>query len=68
MTYTYELRYYCPRSCGRSYSRKNNMKRHLTFECGVPKLFMCSYCGRDFTYRSNLKIHIYSIHGRYASN
>lgn len=57
-----EVRYYCARGCGRSYNRRDNLLRHLKFECGVPKQFTCSYCGKYFVHKSNLKNHIIVIH------
>lgn len=62
------LRYYCPRACGRSYNRRDNVQRHLKFECGVPKQFMCSYCGKYYTYKSILKNHVTVVHGQHVLN
>ncbi|CAD1476579.1 unnamed protein product, partial [Heterotrigona itama] len=33
----------CPK-CGRTYSHKCNLTRHLRLECGVGPRFQCAWC------------------------
>lgn len=50
----------CPNMCGHSYkgkSRKAHLKRHLIFECGVPKRFRCDLCLKQFSYNVSLQKH-----------
>lgn len=50
----------CPNMCEHSYkgkSRKAHLKRHLTFECGVPKKFKCDFCLKKFSYNVSLQKH-----------
>ncbi|XP_050430092.1 Krueppel homolog 1-like [Adelges cooleyi] len=50
-------------SCGRSYSgkhRKGNLRRHLSFECGVVKptiRFKCDICPKTYTRKESLTMH-----------
>lgn len=51
---------FCPNNCGHSYrgnSRKAHLKRHLIYECGVPKRFQCDMCLRKFSYNISLQKH-----------
>lgn len=59
-------RIFCPNNCGRSYlgcHRKQTLKRHLKFECGMEPRFQCSICNKRFTYKSNLIQHKALVHG-----
>lgn len=50
----------CPNLCGHSYkgkSRKAHLKRHLIYECGVPKQFQCDMCLKKFCYNTSLQKH-----------
>lgn len=50
----------CPNVCGHSYkgkSRKAHLKRHLLYECGVPKKFRCHQCFKKFSYKIALLKH-----------
>jgi len=50
----------CPNVCGHSYkgkSRKAHLKRHLIYECGVPKKFKCDMCLKTFAYNVALQKH-----------
>nr|KAF7410772.1 hypothetical protein H0235_013379 [Vespula pensylvanica] len=53
----------CPK-CGRSYSHKCNLTRHLRLECGVGPRFQCSSCMKRFKHRHHLRdhqrIHLYA--------
>jgi len=50
--------WYCPNGCSRKYKSKGSLSRHLTYECGVPKKFLCKVCGRYFAIKNNLKTHM----------
>ncbi|CAH0381257.1 unnamed protein product [Bemisia tabaci] len=52
-----ELRHPCPRGCGRSYSHKSNLQRHLREECGRLPQFACPVCSRRFKRKDALKQH-----------
>lgn len=51
---------FCPNKCGHSYkgkSRRAHLKRHLIYECGVPKKFKCDRCFKMFSYNVGLQKH-----------
>lgn len=52
---------YCENQCGRGYSSFQNMRRHMTFECGSEKRFQCSVCCRKFSHKHHLKAHCRSL-------
>lgn len=52
----------CPRNCGKTYTWKNNLHRHLKFECGVHPQFKCPYCSKLSHRKFNLKTHVLSVH------
>lgn len=55
----------CPNMCGRKYKglrRKCHLKRHLTYECGVPKKFQCHLCFKRFAQNDTLKSHLIMVH------
>ena len=54
--------WYCPNGCARKYLSKGNLNRHLTYECGVPKKFVCNLCGRPFARKHHLKSHMVIKH------
>lgn len=54
--------WYCPNNCGRKYSVKRNLKRHLRYECGVPKQFHCSICSKAFMRREHMMSHRILVH------
>lgn len=53
----------CPK-CGRTYSHKCNLTRHLRLECGVGPRFQCANCKKRFKHRHHLRdhqrIHLYA--------
>ncbi|KAM0727082.1 Zinc finger protein 324A [Formica fusca] len=53
----------CPK-CGRTYSHKCNLTRHLRLECGVGPRFQCVNCKKRFKHRHHLRdhqrIHLYA--------
>lgn len=48
--------------CGKWYSTKNIMLRHMNHECGVEKNIQCKFCSKMFLRKWNLKQHIKRIH------
>ncbi|XP_045036275.1 longitudinals lacking protein, isoforms A/B/D/L isoform X2 [Daphnia magna] len=52
----------CP--CGRSYTKRKNYVRHITFECGKEASFACRYknCRSRFKRKDNLKVHMDRVH------
>lgn len=48
----------CPR-CGRRYSHKCSMIRHLKRECGVEPAFSCTVCDYRTNRRGNLNAHMH---------
>ncbi|PSN49462.1 hypothetical protein C0J52_22889 [Blattella germanica] len=43
--------------CGRLYSHKCNLMRHLRLECGVGPRFACNWCDKKFKHRHHLRDH-----------
>nr|CAD7257413.1 unnamed protein product [Timema shepardi] len=43
--------------CGRLYSHKCNLMRHLRLECGVRPRFACGSCAKKFKHRHHLQDH-----------
>lgn len=56
-----ERKYKCDK-CARSYTRKEALFRHKTFECGVLPQFKCEFCGKKFTRKCNMNTHINDLH------
>ncbi|VVC28706.1 Zinc finger C2H2-type [Cinara cedri] len=55
----------CPKNCGRSYKgthRKKVLRRHLVYECGVERKFMCTICYRRFSQKYYLSTHMGTVH------
>lgn len=48
--------------CGKKYTRKHNLNRHLNYECGVEPRFTCHICLKKFTYKCSLHAHRISVH------
>ncbi|RZF39449.1 hypothetical protein LSTR_LSTR000970 [Laodelphax striatellus] len=48
--------------CGRLYSHKCNLKRHLRLECGVDPKFKCNFCKKLFKHRHHLNDHYKTQH------
>lgn len=51
----------CP-NCGRSYSCKQNLSKHLRLECGGRRSFSCHLCPTCFTQKGSLRRHLTNIH------
>lgn len=56
--------YRCLNNCGRSYKLLSSLQRHLTFECNVPKKFMCEVCLKSYTRKESLKFHMTEKHSK----
>ncbi|KAK0080235.1 hypothetical protein PV326_008278, partial [Microctonus aethiopoides] len=56
-----QTRYQC-QQCGRDYSMRCNLRRHMKYECGGKRAFPCYYCHYSFTQKSSLQRHITSVH------
>lgn len=59
---TGKIEYHCPNMCGKRYTRKHNLNRHLNYECGVERRFACDICFKKFTYKASMKSHRLSVH------
>ena len=46
--YAESLDYYTCQRCGRKYKVLYTLVRHMRYECGVGKMFVCSTCSRRF--------------------
>lgn len=57
-----ELRYECPYMCGHSYTRKDNLTRHMKTKCGALKIFVCEICKKSYTRSDALKNHLKFVH------
>lgn len=51
----------CPK-CDSIYNRKNNLQKHLRYECGQSPRFKCPYCIYLSKKTSNVRTHIRGIH------
>ena len=49
---------YCCEKCGRRYSLRKSLLRHMKLECGKDPQFQCPYCLVKTTRNSSLKKHI----------
>ena len=54
-------KYICT-ACGKNYSFKKTLLRHVKFECGGQKRFSCKHCCTKFTQKSNLARHMRRSH------
>ncbi|XP_063993681.1 zinc finger protein 567-like [Diachasmimorpha longicaudata] len=48
--------------CGKTYKRRTHLLRHLKFECGDIRRFLCPHCGQLFRQRDWIWIHIKKNH------
>lgn len=56
----------CPQ-CGKKYSFKGTLTRHMRFECGRKPGFQCPVCSKPFTRNDTLNQHIKIIHPQAAT-
>ncbi|XP_060535644.1 zinc finger protein 419-like [Cylas formicarius] len=57
----------CPK-CGNTFTRLDNLRRHVKFICGVKPQFKCSYCPYASKHKYVLALHIKSRHGDYLKS
>jgi len=57
-----QFRYVCPYTCGHSYTRKDNLTRHMKTRCGALKTFVCRICEKSYARRDALKNHLKLVH------
>ena len=48
--------------CGKVYSWKTNLRRHLRLECGMTPQFQCSFCSYITKRKSSLERHVFAKH------
>lgn len=53
--------------CNRVYKHKNNLYRHVRFECGVNPQFQCPMCPFKAKQKDNLKSHMLVKHNKNPS-
>jgi hypothetical protein len=52
--------------CGRNYSHRRNLWRHLKLECGKEPTFQCAYCPKKTKQKVHMKSHIAVRHNRFS--
>lgn len=55
-------RFDCPR-CGKDYSQRKNMRRHLRLECGQEPQYPCPICKLRFKRHNQMSGHMVARHG-----
>lgn len=55
-------RFACPR-CGKDYSQRKNMRRHLRLECGQEPKYPCPICNLRFKRHNQMSGHLMARHG-----
>ncbi|XP_015436080.1 PREDICTED: gastrula zinc finger protein XlCGF57.1-like [Dufourea novaeangliae] len=48
--------------CGRTYQMRHNLVKHLRFECGGQKHFVCTVCPARYTQNGKLRQHMLNAH------
>ncbi|XP_049956469.1 uncharacterized protein LOC126473455 [Schistocerca serialis cubense] len=56
------MKQYICSTCGKQYSIKGSLQRHVRYECGVEPQFCCPYCSKRSHRKSNLSQHIRRNH------
>lgn len=59
---THQRRSFSCFTCGKSYGRKKNLQRHVTYECGKEPQFQCPFCPQKCKRKSNQMRHIKRLH------
>ncbi|XP_053996854.1 longitudinals lacking protein-like isoform X9 [Hylaeus anthracinus] len=59
MQHVPNARFPCP-NCSSVFNRKNNLQKHLKYECGQLPRFKCPYCGYRSKKTSNIRAHIWN--------
>lgn len=57
-----QLPFECPNGCGHKYKYRKGLQRHMQYECGVEKQFVCLICTKPFSRRDHLKTHMLYVH------
>ncbi|XP_044008781.1 longitudinals lacking protein isoform X27 [Aphidius gifuensis] len=50
-------------TCGKSYSRRDTLRRHQVYECGKAPKYHCLPCRKGFKQKSNFQRHNVNVHG-----
>ncbi|KAF7993005.1 hypothetical protein HCN44_005786 [Aphidius gifuensis] len=53
-------------TCGKSYSRRDTLRRHQVYECGKAPKYHCLPCRKGFKQKSNFQRHNVNVHGSHA--
>ena len=53
-------------ACGKNYSCKKTLKRHVSFECGGQKRFICNHCPAKYSQNVALRRHLLKSHNIYV--
>lgn len=59
--HVHNVKFPCP-NCSSVFNRKNNLQKHLKYECGQLPRFKCPHCEYLSKKTSNVRAHIRSIH------
>lgn len=59
--HVYNVKFPCP-NCSSVFNRKNNLQKHLKYECGQLPRFKCPHCNYCSKKTSNVRAHIRTVH------
>ncbi|XP_043527233.1 longitudinals lacking protein, isoforms A/B/D/L-like isoform X26 [Frieseomelitta varia] len=59
--HVYNVKFPCP-NCSSVFNRKNNLQKHLKYECGQLPRFKCPHCDYCSKKTSNVRAHIRTVH------